>query len=93
MTDFKEGDKVKLKHFKNKKDYMSQSKGKGWNYETFIRRTNEIMDNIFTIKFINSIDDIFFTESSQNSQSYISFQLEKVCSLKDRLALVRELIK
>jgi hypothetical protein len=94
MTDFKLGDKVRIRHFKDGNEYenlikleYSRSKKTYWSYETFLNETKEFT-GIYTIT--GKYDD--FLEINYNKHLGY-FQLEKVYSLKDRLALIKELLK
>jgi hypothetical protein len=91
VTDFKEGDKIKWKEFRNKKDYDSQCRNiPCCPYEEFIYRT-KYMNGIYTIKYFD--DDGSIAVNGLFTIHFWPFQIEKVYSLKDRLTLARELIK
>jgi hypothetical protein len=91
MINFKIGDRVKIKHFKNKEDYdrnKSKNKDRGWDYKT---QLDMYSDDIFTIKYFDIIGMVI--TDSDHSYSYWPYQLEKAYSLKDKLKLAKELIK
>jgi hypothetical protein len=92
MTDkFKIGDKVKVKYFRNEDDYRNQSKDTGWKYKTFLDKTSEIMNDIFIIEHISNGNIFVYVKNIM--RAYLPFQIEKAYSLKDKLALIKELIK
>jgi hypothetical protein len=86
MTDFKAGDKIRMKYFKNEEDYNSQSRGRGWSYRTCKEKYTDRISTISHILYDGMIVVV-------DGQCYWSFQIEKVNSLKIRLQLIKELIK
>jgi hypothetical protein len=89
VTDFKVGDKVRIKTFKNEEDYENQNNDMGWNFDDFYFYT-QASRGIYTIKRINKDESIVIYESVVE---YWPFQIEKVHSLKTRLQLIKELLK
>jgi hypothetical protein len=85
-TNFKVGDKVRMKIFKSEKDYNSQSNGRGWSYRTFKVNYTDRISTITAILF----DGMIIVKPDQG---YWPFQIEKVNILKTRLQLAKELIK
>jgi hypothetical protein len=89
MTNFKIGDRVKVKKLSEKefeKTYHSFS------YKTYLREYSKYFGNIYKIiaVFQNSIRIL---DDNNNDDWFISSRFIKAYSLKDRLQLAKELIK
>jgi hypothetical protein len=90
MTEFKVGDRVKLKYFKSKEEYNSQANGlRCWDYINFIHHYDRNKNKVYTIIDFDSDGQVV----SESITDYWPFQIEKAYSLKDKLALIKELIK
>jgi hypothetical protein len=90
MIDFKVGDRFRIKVFKDKDDYINQSCKLCWDYKTFLDKTKELKD-VYTITKIARL--VFFYTDVPIRWGLAQFQIEKVYPLKNRLQLIRELIK
>jgi hypothetical protein len=94
MTDFKEGDKVKVKHLSEKdfKEIYIEKYNHIWscNYESYyLRDYCKYFNKTYTVSFI----DYYIYLLEDGRAGFYPEELEKTCSLKNRLALVKELIK
>jgi hypothetical protein len=98
MTNFKIGDRVRSKHFRNEDDYKIGDRVKcifKKYYNQYIEvgkiYTVEKIDLNYSSLFLKEINDEF--EPWSRGCSYMKSSFIKVHSLKDRLKLAKELLK
>ena len=95
---YKIGDKVKLRYFKNKEEYDKVKNGKCAFYNEYCVMNYDKYDIILTISKIKYIYNVKQYEYRVIGKGYTGFnylwefQMEKYISLKDKIDYLKELI-